>query len=106
MRLPAINPKGSRGAENAQPIRPSADAAAPGSRDDEPMQAAAPIVDLAERHTHDLDVVLLWARRSGRVWVEVTHRSSGRTGRISANGLNALDVFHHPFAYAVEPSCI
>jgi hypothetical protein len=26
------------------------------------------IVDLADRHSDDLDVVLLWARRSGRLW--------------------------------------
>jgi hypothetical protein len=106
MRRPAINPGSAGGAETAQPIRPSADVTPPAPRDDQPVEATAPIVDLAERHTHDLDVVLLWARRSGRVWVEVTHRSSGRTGRVSANGLNALDVFHHPFAYATEPTCI
>jgi len=37
------------------------------------------IVDLADRHSDDLDVVLLWARRSGRLWVTVTHRRTGRT---------------------------
>jgi hypothetical protein len=57
------------------------------------------IVDLAERHSSDLDVVLLWGRRSGRLWVTVTQRS-GRTARISATPANALDVFRHPFAYA------
>jgi hypothetical protein len=106
MRWPAINSSRPRSVETAQPIRRPADVAPPAPRDDEAMETIAPVVDLAERHTHDLDVVLLWARRSGRVWVEVTHRSSGRTGRIGANGLNALDVFHHPFAYAAEPTCI
>jgi hypothetical protein len=64
------------------------------------MDANPPIVDLADRHTSDLDVVLLWARKSGSLWVNVTHRRSGRTGRIDATPTNALDVFHHPFAYA------
>jgi hypothetical protein len=66
------------------------------------MDAASLIVDLAERHSSDLDVVLMWGRRSGRLWVLVTHRSSGRTARITASARNALDVFHHPFAYAGE----
>ena len=58
------------------------------------------IVDLADRHTQDLDVVLLWSRDSGRVWVTVTHRRTGRTARIEAAPADALDVFEHPFAYA------
>jgi hypothetical protein len=58
------------------------------------------IVDLADRRSNDLDVVLLWSRRSGRLWVTFTHRLSGRTARIEATPANALDVFEHPFAYA------
>jgi len=46
--------------------------------------------------------VLLWARPSGRLWVNVTHRRSGRIARIAATPANALDVFNHPFAYARE----
>jgi len=60
------------------------------------------VVELADRHSNDLDVALFWGRRSGRFWVSVTHRSSGRTARIDATPANALDVFHHPFAYARE----
>jgi hypothetical protein len=63
------------------------------------MKCDVAIVDLAHRQSHDLDVVLLWSRRSGRLWVNVTHRSSGRTARIHATPANALDVFEHPFAY-------
>jgi hypothetical protein len=66
------------------------------------MEGNSPIVDLADRRTSDLDVVLLWGQRSGRFWVNVTHRRSGRTARINATAKNALDVFHHPFAYARE----
>ena len=63
------------------------------------MARLSPIVDLAERRSDDLDVVLFWARRSGQLWVRVTHRRTGRTARIHATTANALDVFHHPFAY-------
>jgi hypothetical protein len=58
------------------------------------------IIDLADRQSNDLDVVLLWSKGSGRLWVNVTHRSSGRTSRIGATPANALDVFRHPFAYS------
>jgi hypothetical protein len=75
-----------------------------GTSDSAAMSSPAPIVDLADRHSPDLDVVLLWGKRSGRFWVHVTHRRSGRTARIQATAANALDVFHHPFAYAGEGS--
>jgi hypothetical protein len=58
-----------------------------------------PVVELAERHSTDLDVVLFWARGSSRLWVSVTHRRSGQSARIEATPTNALDVFRHPFAY-------
>jgi hypothetical protein len=61
---------------------------------------SSPVVELADRHSVDLDVVLVWARRSGRLWVDVTHMGTGRVARIAATPANALDVFHHPFAYA------
>ena len=61
--------------------------------------AAMSVVDLADRQTNDLEVVLLRGRRSDRFWVDVTHRRSGRRARIDATAGNALDVFHHPFAY-------
>jgi hypothetical protein len=59
-----------------------------------------PTIELADRHSADLDVVLFWARHSGRLWVDVTHRRTGRVGRIKGTPANALDVFNHPFAYA------
>jgi hypothetical protein len=64
------------------------------------MHEDATIVDLAERHSNDLDVVLMWARRTGRLWVVVTHRATGCRERIDASAANALDVFNHPLAYA------
>jgi len=66
------------------------------------MSTTTRIVELADRQSEDLEVVLPWARRSGRLWVNVTHRRSGRIARIAATPANALDVFNHPFAYARE----
>jgi hypothetical protein len=65
-----------------------------------PLDGAPSVVDIAERHSQDLDVFLMWGKRSGRLWVRVTHRASRRTARIEASASNALDVFNHPFAYA------
>ena len=64
------------------------------------LSQQAVVVELADRHSNDLDVFLLWARFSGRLWVDVVHRRSGRVGQIEATRANALDVFNHPFAYA------
>lgn len=64
------------------------------------MSTKTPTVELADRHSDDLDIVLVWARHSGRLWVDVTHKQSGQVARIDATPANALDVFKHPFAYA------
>jgi hypothetical protein len=71
----------------------------PRDDDDRPTQAGRLTIDLADRHSEDLDIVLMWAQQSARLWVTVTHRRSGRTVRINATAANALDVFRHPFAY-------
>ena len=70
-----------------------------GGRTDTLPQHAV-VVELADRHSNDLSVFLLWARFSGRLWVDVVHRRTGRVARIEATPANALDVFNHPFAYA------
>jgi hypothetical protein len=82
-----------------QPVRIRADAPAGSACDHRGVLSESSIVDLAERRSADLDVVLLWGRRSGRLWVSVTHRPSGRMARIDATAANALDAFRHPFAY-------
>jgi hypothetical protein len=85
--------------DKAQSISASADAEASIGSDYLDMEGITPIVELADRNSDDLDVALFWARRSGRFWLLVEHRRSGRTTRIKARPANALDVFHHPFAY-------
>jgi hypothetical protein len=88
--------------EKTRWIGASTDVCAPHTREAEDMDSLSPSVELADRHSNDLDVVLMWGQRSGQLWVLVTHRRSGRTSRINATATNALDVFHHPFAYAGE----
>jgi hypothetical protein len=87
-------------AHKAQSISGSADAPPSIGDDYLDMECVTPVIELADRHSNDLDVALFWARRSGRLWVLVTHHRSGRTARIEATAANALEVFHHPFAYA------
>ena len=58
-------------------------------------------IDLASRRGDGLDVMLLWDRQSGRLWVDVLHVNSGRTFEVEAKPGNALDVFYHPFAYGM-----
>jgi hypothetical protein len=62
----------------------------------------AAVVELADRHSDHCDVLLYWARRSGRLWVRISDRRTGRTTRIEATPANALDVFHHPHYYERE----
>jgi hypothetical protein len=56
-------------------------------------------VELAVRAEDGLEVVLLWDRRSGRLWVDVLLVRCGEAFVVDAAPDNALDVFSHPFAY-------
>jgi hypothetical protein len=58
-------------------------------------------IDLAARRGDGLDVMLLWDKQSGRLWVDVLHLRTGRTFEVDAKPENALDVFYHPFAYGM-----
>lgn len=91
--------KGGSVANFAQQLGARADAAPVATPHHDGMSYERMIVDLADRHADGLDVVLVWARQTGRLWVTVTHQRSGRTARIDATPANALDVFRHPFAY-------
>jgi hypothetical protein len=66
------------------------------------MLATTTPVELAGRAGDGLDVLLLWDRRSGRLWVDVLHVRSGRSFAVDARADNALDVFYHPFAYGMH----
>ena len=65
----------------------------------QPSTEQGPVVELAERHSSDYEVALYWARRSGRLWVRLADRHTGRVTRIDTTAANALEVFHHPYFY-------
>jgi hypothetical protein len=61
-----------------------------------------PICELASRASNGIEVALLWNRRSDEVRVCVTDAHSGVYFELAAERDNALDVFHHPYAYAAS----
>jgi hypothetical protein len=57
--------------------------------------------ELDHRTIGRLDVWLLWRKRDDRVVVAVVNENTGERFRIEVrDGERALDVFHHPYAYA------
>jgi hypothetical protein len=57
--------------------------------------------ELDHRTTDRIDVWLLWRERDDRVIVAVADERTGARFRIElCDGERALDVFHHPYAYA------
>jgi hypothetical protein len=59
-----------------------------------------PICDLASRASNGIEVTLLWNRRSDDLRVCVNDSHTGAHFELHAERDNALDVFHHPYAYA------
>ena len=59
------------------------------------------IHELHHRRNDGIDVALLWDREDGRLFVTV---DDARTGDSFVLGIgaehDAMDVFHHPYAYA------
>jgi hypothetical protein len=65
------------------------------------MIAAVTHRELAHRRTDGLDVRLLWEPGTDRVSVSLMDARTGDGFEVPvAPGDRALDVFHHPFAYA------
>jgi hypothetical protein len=59
-----------------------------------------PICELASRASNGIEVTLLWTRRSNELTVCVSDTHTGVWFELVAARDNALDVFHHPYAYA------
>jgi hypothetical protein len=58
-------------------------------------------IELDSRTTDGIEVALLWHRAEGRVSVIARDERSGEILEVTVrDGENALDVFHHPYAYA------
>jgi len=58
------------------------------------------VTELARRTSNGLDVSLLWSPHTGRLVVAVTDLRTDRSFAVDAPSHRALDVYHHPFAYA------
>jgi hypothetical protein len=57
--------------------------------------------ELDRRTSDGIDVRLLWSERDGRVHVAISDARTGEAFTVTVrDGENALNVFHHPFAYA------
>jgi len=57
--------------------------------------------ELAHRRNDGIDVTMLWDSACDQITVTVIDGNSGEAFEILvAPGERALDVFHHPFAYA------
>jgi hypothetical protein len=58
--------------------------------------------ELASRANDGIEVSLLWNSADDRLVVRVVDRLADTAFEVRARADNALDVFHHPFAYAAE----
>ncbi len=58
--------------------------------------------ELAHRANDGLAVTLFWIRSANRLLVSVIDQKTGDRFVLPAEGANALEVFHHPFAHAAR----
>ena len=64
----------------------------------------AALRELDHRVSDGIDVRLLWRPQDDRALVTVADSKTGQSFTIEVGaGQRALDVFHHPFAYAGNP---
>jgi len=56
--------------------------------------------ELDSRSVDGIEVTLLWSKRSDKLSVAVSDHRTGEAFTLPAAPDNALDVFHHPYAYA------
>lgn len=60
------------------------------------------IRELDRRSRDGVDVSLLWSSRTGRVFVAVEDGGSGEGFHFVVDPADALEAFHHPYAYAYD----
>lgn len=58
--------------------------------------------ELAQRENDGIAVTLLWHSESDRLTVTVRDWRTGEAFDLDAHARNAMDVFHHPYAYAAQ----
>jgi hypothetical protein len=60
-------------------------------------------IELADRANDGLDVRLYWNRDTGRVKVAVMRIHTAEVAELAVAPEDALEAFHHPFAYRGSP---
>jgi hypothetical protein len=58
--------------------------------------------ELAQRETDGIAVTLLWHTETDLLTVSVQDWRTGEAFELSAGADEAMDVFHHPYAYATR----
>ena len=58
-----------------------------------------PLRELAQRRTANLEVTLLWNRRSRRVWISIYDIDTDEQRAALVPHDRALDAFNHPYTY-------
>ena len=58
------------------------------------------IRELDHRNNDGIEVWLLWDSHADRVFVSVEDHRRDRSFHMSVDAADALDAFHHPYAYA------
>ena len=59
--------------------------------------------ELHSRFSDGIQVRLLWCEEDGRLWVTVIDLKQGEEFSVDVlDRTRALDVFHHPYAYAAQ----
>ena len=64
------------------------------------LAATGTIAELDHRESNGITVSLQWSRRSNRLSVVVEDTQRGERLTLPARPDNALEIFHHPYAYA------
>jgi hypothetical protein len=59
-------------------------------------------LELDYRAADGIEVALLWSKLTNRLWVSVTDTRNGDSFELDVDSDSALDVFHHPYGYAVS----
>jgi hypothetical protein len=59
--------------------------------------------ELSRRSSGGLEVVLYWCDRQSAVTLSVSDAGTGEIFEVEVPGADALDAFHHPFAYLHGP---
>ena len=83
----------------ARPCQPRANGYSPGTRG---LIAKACTRELARRKTGAVEIALLWHMVSDSLSVSVKDAITGAEFQLVVDAAEAMDVFHHPYAYAAS----